>query len=301
MFECPKCQKGFRDKFSLESHLIQTPTCNANLTIFSRKSIFDDDIECKWCRKVFTKKSSLISHLENINSKCYIERSVQSEAKQKEAMSDDEKRKILEELKQIKNSISHLTNNDLLAIKNSISNIEKNGTNNNVIIVKPGKESIKHITKDIMLKLLGSYSFIEFSCELVKITYFNLKVRKNCGWCIAYPKNSKAGVQYNHEISSFERISTTDIIDDRFANLLNLLQPFIGEINKEDELLDNLNQYQKRNIKEFYAHFGMTSISTGDPKLYEAIHDVSYNYKTVPMAAWRDQGLNANHLSIKFH
>ena len=45
----------------------------------------------------------------------------------------------------------------------------------------------------------------------------------------------------------------------------------------------------------------MTEIINKAPQPLWAGHHVSYNYKTVPMTSWKDQGLNANHLSIKFH
>ena len=242
MYDCPRCQKLFKDKFALETHLTQNKICTMNNLLYERKSLFhNNENVCKWCGKLYSKKSSLIIHLDNTESKCYAERKAKIEAKKKEEM-------IVGELKEIKNSISNIE-------KKSLGNNITNNVSNNVFIVKPGEECIKHITKELMLRLLGNYSFIDFSCELVKLTYFNLKVRKNCGWCIAYPKNGKAGLEFNHEMGGFERKSTVDVIDDKFANLLSLLQPLIEEINREDELLDNLNQYQKRNIKEFYAHY----------------------------------------------
>lgn len=319
MFTCPKCKKVFRDNFNLEQHQTFVTDCDEKILIDRQN---DKDSTCKWCDQVFAHKYSLKAHLNNNQTKCYINRMAVLNLQMFSGQLDEIKHAMCgqnndilaiknsisdisslanNDLLSIKNSISNIEKNDLLAIKNSISNIEKNGVGNNVIIVKPGHEDIKHITKEVMLKLLGNYSFIDFSCELVKLTYFNLKVRKNCAWCLIYPKNGKAGLEYNHEMGGFERKSTIDIVDDKFANLLTLVQPLIEEINKEDELLDNLNQYQKRNIKEFYEHFGMTNIAQNSPKLYEALHDVSYNYKTVPMAAWKEQGLNANHLSIKFH
>ena len=288
MHQCPKCLKVFDKKFWLTEHSIQN-TCSRNISIFHRKPIFDEpSFKCPWCEKKFTTKQNLLVHLSNTETKCFL--------KKKATMKED---MYMNELKIIKDTIGDL--------KESVSNIEKKGigniTNNlnNVIIVKPGEECIKHITKDVMLKLLGNYSFIDFSCELVKVTYFNRQVKKNCGWCIVYPTNKKAGVEYNHELCNFERKSTEDIIDDKFANLLSLLHPLIEEINKEDEIHDNLNMYQKRNIKEFFIHYGMTRISQSAPKLYEEIHDVAYNFKTIPMESWRNQGLNANHLAIKFH
>ena len=67
-----------------------------------------------------------------------------------------------------------------------ISSTTKNyNTNNtNIFLNTTGKESIEHITKDVVL----SCSNVNvFSNELVKELYCNVKVRKNNNWCIMYP------------------------------------------------------------------------------------------------------------------
>jgi hypothetical protein len=130
--------------------------------------------------------------------------------------------------------------------------------------------------------------------------YFNKNVPQNNNWMIAYPRNGQAGVAFNYDTNEFERKSTNEIIDEKFANMINLLQPLIEQIYREDELHNILNTQQKRNITRYYAHFGMMEISKESPEVFAKIHDMSYNYKTIPMKSWKDQGLTGNHLSLKF-
>jgi hypothetical protein len=83
--------------------------------------------------------------------------------------------------------------------------------------------------------------------------------------------------------------------------MISLLQPLIEQIYREDEKNNILNSQQKKNINRYYAHFGMMQISKESPEIYSAIHELSYNHKSIPMKSWKEQGLNGNHLSIKFH
>ena len=91
-----------------------------------------------------------------------------------------------------------------------------------------------------------------------------------------------------------------DIIDEKFANMLDLLQPLIEEIYKEDELHNTLNRQQKLNIRHYYGAFGVMQISKESPEIYDAIHSLSYNSRSVSMTSWKEQGLNAKYLSLKF-
>ena len=130
--------------------------------------------------------------------------------------------------------------------------------------------------------------------------YFNRNVPRNCNWAIAYPKNLKAAVVFNDDSNQFERKSTVEVIDEKFENMMHLLQPLIEQIYQEDEINNHLNNQQKRNLKEYYSHFGVSHISTESPVIYEAIQDLGYNARTVPMTSWKQQGLDGKHLSLKF-
>ena len=82
--------------------------------------------------------------------------------------------------------------------------------------------------------------------------------------------------------------------------MVDLLQPLLEEIYKEDAKDNILNSQQKKNITRYYAHVGMLEISKESPEVYETIHDMAYNHKTISTTNWKEQGLSGNHLSIKF-
>ena len=278
-FKCERCLMPFSSKQRYNSHINRIKKCepspHADPIAFEEKLLAikynNSDVPmCKYCKKTFSKKFYLERHLESVNTRCYIERNIEHEKG--------------------------------ATIINHINNIS-NCINNNIIpimLYEHGKESIKHVTKDMMLKMLEQPSFIKFCVDLMKVTYFDRKVPKNNNWFIAYPKNDKAGIQFNHETYQFERKPTIDIIDDKFSNMLDLFQPLIEEIYKEDEETQNLTHMQRMNVRKYYGYFGVMQISKESPDIYNAIHDLAYNMRVVPMTTFKELGLDAKYLSIKF-
>jgi hypothetical protein len=169
------------------------------------------------------------------------------------------------------------------------------------LFVKSGNETTMQFTKEVLLELLDTKSFTSMCTDMAKLLYFNRDAPENCNWCIAYAKNDKAAIIYNYNLNQFERKPTMTIINDRFSNMMDLIQPLIEEIYQEDEAEDILNKDQKRNIARFYALYGVYDLFEESPDIYEAIHDMAFNNKIIPMHYWKKHGLSANHLSIKLH
>ena len=265
---CLRCLKVFTTRQQLLAHLFKKVPCEPCGIILEDKSI-----KCKFCKKEFDRQSNLDKHLNNTKTACFTERT------HKESVSQT-----------IINNITNLTNQKIEQINNII----------HPSFAKHGQESIDHITREVLLELLNSDSFTNLCSTLMKLLYFNVNVPQNINWMIAYPKNGKAGVSFNYDTDQFERISTIDMIDDKFSNMINLLQPLIERICREDERDNILNTKQRRNISKFFEHVGMLEISKESPEVYAKIHDMAYNYKPISAANWKKQGLNANHLSIKF-
>ena len=273
MFSCSRCLKPFDTKFNLNRHTNRKQPCEIPVT--KKDDELDEAIICDYCKKVFSSTFNLERHLYNSpTAPCAIERALKDKL---------------------------LPKNPGTVINNSFTT--NNLTNNNIIqpiFAEHGKESIYHITREIILALLDSHSFSDMCSELMRLLYFNKDIPQNSNWMIAYPKNGKAGVSYNYNSNQFERKFTTDIIDDKFSNMMNLLQPLIEQILKEDERDNILNPTQKKNIARYYVHFGMMEVSKESPEVYEKIRDMAFNHKTISTTSWKQQGLNANHLSIKF-
>ena len=301
MFVCSRCTKKFKTKFNLNRHMedrinpcddkknnkrartedreMEKEThSNYVEPVDKFQGLNTEIIECEHCKKTFSSQSNLDRHWYNSpNTPCAVVRAM------KETLKESLKESVVPVLVP--------------------STVNINNTNNNIVqpmFVKPGKEDIDHITREVLLGLLDSNSFTNMCSDLMRLLYFNRNVPQNNNWMIAYPRNGQAGVAFNYDTNEFERKSTKDMIDDKFANMVNLLQPLIEEIYKEDERDHILNGQQKKNITRYYAHFGMMQISKESPEVYERIHEMAFNYKTIPMASWKEQGLTGNHLSIKF-
>lgn len=281
MYACSVCNKTFSTKQRFQSHLNRkNDTCSQFLNNFlsiegmgQQKTLklsdinygtIDNDFKCKHCNKTFDRQFFLDRHLNSINTACYTMRTT------------------LKRPPPMPTSIS---------VKNNL---------NQVLIVRHGKERIDHITKEVLLSILNQPSFIKMFTDLASVMYFNKVVPENSNWCIVYPNNLQAGVEYNHDTTQFERKSTVDIIDEKFANMLDLLQPLIEEIYREDELYNILNYQQKINIRHYYGLFGVMQISKESPDIYNAIHNLSYNSRSIAMTSWKEQGLNGKYLSLKF-
>lgn len=266
-YKCERCFAIFSSKQRYNSHINKLKKCIITNPNFVENELLaiksGNDYICSFCRKCFDKKYNLERHMMSSLSDC---------SKQRTTFTGP----------------TIINNNNI------------NNTIQQILFVEHGKESVKHITKEVMLKMLEQPNFIRFCVDAMKNTYFNRRVPKNNNWFIAYPKNEKAGVEFNHDTRQFERKPTVDIIDDKFSNMMELLQPLIEEIYKEDEETQCLSHTQRMNIKKYYGFFGVMQISKECPEIYDAIHDLAYNMRVVPMTTFKEQGLDAKYLSIKF-
>src|SRR5690606_31147288 len=151
------------------------------------------------------------------------------------------------------------------------------------------------ITKEVMLKILDIESFPKMCTELMRLLYFNKEVPENQNWTIVYPKNSNAGVEFNHNSGRFERKLTYNIIDDKFSNMVNLLFDLVQEISNDDSINDNLSKRQKINVNKYCMHFGQLDISKTSKDVYNSIHSLAYSSKRAQMKIWKEKGYKGNH------
>ena len=280
--KCPKCNETFFTNQNYKKHLKRKIPCS-KMELSISHEYNADEFKCDVCDTVFDNKFNLERH-KTLSKFC-------------------------ENVSKIKSTIINNTNHQINQQFNQQFNQQINHINQYIntpiqipvpaTFVKHGYESVDHITKDFMLQLLNK-RFDVMCSDLVKELYFNKKVPRNNNWSLAYPKDENAGLAFNYDTNLFERTSTKDLIDDKFSNMITLLQPLIEEILKEDEETQFLNNRQRYNISMYYGHFGMMQISKEDPALYEIIHQLAYNYKSIPMTNWHEHGLTGNHLSIKF-
>lgn len=175
---------------------------------------------------------------------------------------------------------------------------DKNSKDKKGKFVLPGHEYIGHITKEMILQIFQQ-KFSTVCVDLMNLIYFNKDVPQNSGWSIAYPKNEMAAVVFNHESGEFERKSTEDIIEDRFANMIELLFPLVRSIQDDVVLYPTLSDMQKGNLVRFLSHLGYR-IATDSPFIYKIIHKLCYEQRKIPMKLWGEYGYKGNHLSLKF-
>ena len=276
MIKCKNCNKCFDRIFNYQRHLDNCKGNSDDMQTIGKHQKFGSC--CPYCESTYVDNSKLNRHLSNVNGICYKNRHPHSSS-----------------LNPIINNIKNVKN------VNNIGQITTNSTNIiQPIFAKHGKETIEHITREILLELLDSDNFPKMCTEMMRLLYFNKNVPHNSNWMIAYPKDQKAGVEYDYNLNQFERKSTIDVIDDKFSNMIDLFQPLIEEICREDERNNILNARQKRNISIFYEHVGMLEISKESPEVYYSIHEMAYKNKIVATTIWKEQGLNGKHLSLKF-
>jgi len=275
MFKCSRCLKIFKRKFNYERHMLKKNLCKettvTNMTRFNGvKNEEKTEFKCHKCETAFSTKGNLKRHMDNPTTACTM-----------------------------LNKMETILGNANLG--NTTNNINTTNIVNQIVqFVKPGKEKIGHITKEKILEIMKADDFRDVCKDLMKLMYFNRQVPENSGWCIIYPKNENAAMILNHNTQKFERKKTTEIIDEKFANMMDLITPIMNEIYDDPEIRKNLSINQRRNIGQFYHHFGMEDISKNSPMVYESIREMSYDIKQIPMDAWKDEGLSGKHLSIKF-
>ena len=296
LFKCDKCSRGFEKKYNYNRHIKQK-ICNEDKEINVESLITidnDQNITCQYCGNTYEQKIFLNRHLKNTKSKCFKSRQSDSIIYKTTNPNLIKNQKIIYKTINKNNTINNYNNNTTnIAIQPVVNH-------NHITIAKHGQETISHITKEVMLKLLDTKSFTGMCTELMRLLYFNDEVPENKNWTIVYPKNKNAGLQLNKETNKFERVATDDIIDDKFSNMIDLLFPLIEEIDKEDRETGFLNDAQRRNVRRYEGHFGMVQISRDSQEIYESIKDMAYNERIRSMTTWKEQGHEGNHLSLKF-
>ena len=261
--------KCFDEKYDLERHNKNQTSCSNNVLVLDKYQY-----KCDWCKRTFTNKGGLIKHQSSIKSLCF------NSQKQFELLKTHE-------------TPAEYINRIMQPIQIN------NQTINNVNILKPGKENISHITRYVLLEILNK-SFTNVCKDLMQLIYFNSDVPENCNWCIIYPKNEQGGMAFNHNTKIFERKSTQEIIDEKFSNMIDLVFPLMSDIYNDKELNEKLSINQKKNIQRYFHHYGVSNISNESSEIYKAMFEIAYKNKTTSMKSWKDQGLNAKYLSLKF-
>jgi Zinc finger, C2H2 type len=288
-YKCNKCNKIFSRKYNLERHELKTCLYKSNKLSILNNEDQKQITKCIYCFKLFENESRLNRHLSSTIGNCYKIRNSNKE--------------FIKPPVNIQNN-GHIINNQTYVTNNNINNINNTihiqPVVNNFILAKHGEETISHITKDIMLKILDIESFPEMCTELMRLLYFNKEVPENRNWTIVYPKNKNAGVEFNHESLRFERKKTYNIIDDKFSNMVSLLFDLVQEISRDDIENNNLSKRQKINVNKYCMHYGQLDISKTSKDVYNSIHSLAYNSRKDQMEVWKDNGHSGNHLSLKF-
>ena len=290
---CSKCEKEFYTKQNLMRHM-ENVFCKGNdqedkLPLVISETVEQKNmIECEYCYKLFPKQTKLTRHLQSVKGDCYRIRN---------GIDDQQRKTIIKKQKVINKIITHNYQN---INQNNVTNIAIQPIVKQITLAKHGKETISHITKEMMLELLALESFTKMSTQLAKLLYFNDDVPENKNWTIVYPRNKKAGLELNEDTNMFERVLTEKLINSKFTNMIGLFLPMVEEIDQDDRLLNNLSWRQRSNIKKFTSYFGITNISEEAKYIYDSIKEMAFNERSKTTKTWKEGGREGNHLSLKF-
>ena len=283
IYPCLKCNRTFSLKHQLENHIALRKTECVDDTL-EKLTYGTELVTCVFCETIFSNNSNLKRHYESTTNNCF---------------KNKRKGYNITNFNNIQNiqNIKHIMQNVQQNVQNNQINIQPVKT---VVLAKHGKETISHITKEIMLELLKLESFTKMSTELTRLLYFNDEVPENKNWTIVYPRNKKAGVELNYDTNKFERVLTEKVINYKFCNMIGLFLPMIETIDKEDQETHNLTWLQRSNLKKFTSYFGITNISKEAKYIYDSIKEMAYNERQKTMKTWKENGHEGNHLSLKF-
>lgn len=275
-FICSYCKKSLRNKQKLDVHELN---CGEKINNYMSDKY---RITCTFpdCKSEFTSLGNLNKHIKKYHT------------------SFDQNISINSTNNVTKNITNNITNN---ITKNINIGSIKAVSNNDIkiqplLFVKHGEEKIDHITKEFLLKLLNYASSQKMFFDLMEQFYFSREVPENNNWMLAYPYNDKAAVVYDHDKEKFTRASTEKTINDKFSNMIDKLVGMIDEIREGEELTRN----QQLNVLHFLDKECVYDLSEQYPEIFGLMHKLGYDKREIPMASWKEQGLDAKHLSIKF-
>ena len=295
MFKCNLCNREFSSKQWLDYHLSKKTPCNIKLTCeicnktFSSKQSLDrhknkktqcvqqimltnahkcsqnDEIDnsfceknklkvvkslendkndkndenlCEYCNRTFSKKSNLTRHIKHYCKN---------------------RKKILEENKELKEELEILKANSVININNTVTNntiTNNNVTNNtvnntinNIEINAFGKEDISCLTKDILFKVIKNPdSGIPL---LIKLIHFNPEYPNNQNICIKNKKDNYLDVYNGQE---WEKKNQKDTIDNLIISKKDMADDFFDEqinnIHNESKIINSITQQSYENFTD---------------------------------------------------
>ena len=272
IFVCNFCKKEFSSNQNYKNHI------NKNICIMG-------DYECKYCNRKFTTRSSMYRHVNHIckvkqnedNKRIEIfERLIILEEKSKQLeISNKEIDKLKRDNKQLKKVVDKLKKSAIIkkTINNTTTHIN-NGTINNIILVGYGKEDLKKINKDDLLKILqnGYNSTI----KLTEAVHFNPKFPEYHNVYISNIKDKYAMM--------FDGKNWTLTIKEDLINKIYEDKKIYIEENLDD-FLDSLATTRKRALERW--------LDTDDDddrikEIKEQIKLLLYNNRNIPMKLQND-------------
>ena len=241
-------------------------------------------IQCKKCKKCFNYQAEYQRHLE-IRTDCAQNDSLPVLPIEVNKAEIHECERCGQIFTYKQNLTRHFENKEGKCFNNKIKKKRNNRT-----------KTVNKITNNINNKVINNYNNIQ---PIINNIQFVKNVPRNSNWCIAYPKNEEGAIVFNYEDNKFMRKLTVEVIDDKFTNMMMLMEPLIEEIYNEDEKFPNLNDLQRKNLARFKHMFG-GDISDASKEIFESVRTLAFKNKAIPMTSWKEQGFKGNHLSLKF-
>jgi len=276
IFVCEYCKKEVSSKQNYDNHI------KKNICIMG-------EYECKYCNRKFTTRSSMYRHVNHIckvkqdedNKRVEIfERLIILEEKNKQLeKSNKEIDKLKRDNIQLKKVVDKLKKGTTIkkTINNTTTHIN-NGTINNIILVGYGKEDLKKLNKDDLLKILqnGYNSTI----KLTEAVHFNPKYPE---YHNVYISNIKDKYAMMFDGKNWTLTMKEDLINKIYEDKKNYIEENL------DDFLDSLSTTRKRALERW--------LDTDDDddrikEIKEQIKLLLYNNRNLPMKLQNDNVYN---------